>query len=518
MIQNKLIRAKNGNENTSNFTTYLDPPIVLSENSAIALQSFNMELTPNVIDITSETQKLSFATLKKSAQEYNKLIQEHEFTIPINTYSFNNLAYNLTVEANKTLFYESSNDHSKEQGAEINFYHDQTAGKISFIWGGRQASEFCGTPVDKVAQTNPAGTTYEYIVDAQNEGNIKRLTANTTEFDFYHYSTVPFCRGSAQVELDVSSSANNFVIGLINPLHLLSKPSSDVILNKIKYGIMLLDNTSTYDINNFPQSKILIKSEEDGPWDEKNEATTNAVFFTLGRRTGQANETYRLTIETDTTEYPVSYEYGNYVLICATYTQNNEIKYTITETKLGATHTTDKGYFEEVNPVYININSNNNFINLDNINYNNDGLGFIPNQSSYITLNLFNEETAQLYGFTRSVIQSADVLASPDNIINITPESKTNSYYQFPDSLKLVVDLPLDCYDNGKNENILCFVPNNISQQYLTYQPSPPLFITLKNNKSLYLDHISFKLYDSNNILLPNQVSSSAILILQSIK
>ena len=64
MIQNKLIRAKNGNENTSNFTTYLDPPIVLSENSAIALQSFNMELTPNVIDITSETQTLAYATVK----------------------------------------------------------------------------------------------------------------------------------------------------------------------------------------------------------------------------------------------------------------------------------------------------------------------------------------------------------------------------------------------------------------------------------------------------------------------
>ena len=129
MIQNKLIRAKNGNENTSNFTTYLDPPIILSENSSIALQSFNMELTPNVIDITGETQTFAYATVKESAGAYANLIKEHTFTIPINTYTLNNLAYNLTVEANKQLFYETSNNHSREQGSEIIFYYDRPTEK-----------------------------------------------------------------------------------------------------------------------------------------------------------------------------------------------------------------------------------------------------------------------------------------------------------------------------------------------------------------------------------------------------
>jgi len=516
MIQNKLIRAKNGNENTSNFTTYLDPPIILSENSSIALQSFNMELTPNVIDITGETQTFAYATVKESAGAYANLIKEHTFTIPINTYTLNNLAYNLTVEANKQLFYETSNNHSREQGSEIIFYYDQPTEKISFIYAGRLASEFCGTPVDKMAQTDSTGNVYEYTLDGNDAGNIKRLTADETTFDFYEYSTVPFCRGSAQLEVDVTQSVTNYVIGLINPLHLLSNPNSDTILQKIKYGVMLLDNTSTYDTNDFPQDKILIKVEEDGAWEEKAETTANSITFTLGRVTGRA-QGYQLYFGIDNILYNTDYEYGNYVLICATYTEDNILTYKICETKLGASSTTQKGYYDEVNPDYINL-SNNNFINLDNTKYNDENVGFIPNQSSYITLNLFNKETMQLFGFETVTIESSDIYSATNNVINITPKDKINARYQFPDSLKLVIDLPLDCYDDGKNQNILCFIPNNISGQFITYQPSPALFITLKNNKSLYLDHIAFKLYDNENILLPNQIASSAVVIIQSIK
>jgi len=523
MIQNKLIRAKNGNENTSNFTTYLDPPIVLSENSAIALQSFNMELTPNVIDITSETQTLAYATVKPNTASYNALITEHTFTIPVNTYSTGDLSNVLTLEANKKLFCETVNNHSREQGAEIKFYHNEAENKISFIWAGRQASEFCGTPISKVSQTDSTGNSYEYTlvvnpVNTPPKGTVKRLTASATEFDFYEYSTIPFCRGSGQTTIDVTGSITNYVIGLINPLHLLSNPSSNDILQKMRYGIMLLDNTSTYDINDFPQDKLLIKDGEESAWDEMTATTTDEIKFILGKQTAYLGNGYSLFIEWDASYISLEYEYGDYVLICATYTQNNILSYQITETKLGSSATTEKGYYPTINPEYINM-PNDNFISLENISYNDDGLGFIPNRpGSYIILNMLNGETQQLYGFTNNVMISNEIFASPNNVINITPEFRVNARYQFPDTLKLVVDLPLDCYDNGKNENILCFVPNNISQQYLTYQPSPPVFITLKNNKSLYLDHISFKLYDSNNILLPNQVSSSAILILQSIK
>jgi hypothetical protein len=125
----------------------------------------------------------------------------------------------------------------------------------------------------------------------------------------------------------------------------------------------------------------------------------------------------------------------------------------------------------------------------------------------------------QLLGFNKVVIESDDIYAASNQIVNIIPIFKINSRYEFPDSLKLVIDLPLDCYDDGKNQNILCFIPNNVNNNsFITYQPSPPLFITLKNNKSLYLDHITFKLYDNKNNLLPNQISSSAIVIIQSIK
>jgi hypothetical protein len=125
MIQNKLIRAKSGNENTSNFSTFLNPPLVLSEKSSIALQSFNLELTPNVIDITTATQTFAYATVKDTAQTYDQLIREHTFTIPVDTYTQTDLAYNMTLEANKQLYFETSNEHSKEQGSEILFYYDK---------------------------------------------------------------------------------------------------------------------------------------------------------------------------------------------------------------------------------------------------------------------------------------------------------------------------------------------------------------------------------------------------------
>ncbi len=524
MIQNKLIRAKSSSESTSNFTTYLDPPIVLSSNSSIALQNFSMELTPNVIDITSETQKYSYATIKDiTTNAYNQLITEHTFTIPIGAYNQQNLAYNLTTEANKQLFYESSNLHSKEQGSEIKFYYDQPSEKISFYFAGRLATEFCGTPIDKVSQTDTTGNTYSYQLDANNLGEVTRLTNDATEFDFYEYSTIPFCRGSGSCAIDVTASQSSWIIGLIDPLHLLSNPSSNVILARMKYGIMKLDNTSTYDINDFPQDTILLKMGEDDTWDDINEANSDNITFILGKRTSNLGDGYNLFITTDgSSHFPdFEFEYGNYVLICGTYTKDNVIKYKITESKIVTSPSSQKGYYPEINPIYINdTQQSNNFINLENIKTNDDGLGFIPNgPGTYITLNLFNDETAQLYGYQKFINLSSEVFAAVNNIVNIIPNNPINSRYEFPDNFKIIVDVPLDCYDEGKSQNILSFIPNAItSSGFIIYQPSPPLFITLKNTNPIYLDHINFKLYDNNNQLLPNQVSSSAVLIIQSIK
>jgi hypothetical protein len=519
MIQNKLIRAKNGNENTSNFTTYLNPPIVLSENSSIGLQTFNMELTPNVIDITSETQKISYATVKPSAGSYDQLILEHTFIIPLSAYSQTDLAYIMTQEANKQLYYETTNDHSKEQGSEILFFYDKTTEQISFNYAARLSNQFCGTPVDKVKQTDLTGNSYSYALDASGAGEVTRLTDDETTFDFYHYSTIPFCRGSGEIIIDVTQSVNNYVIGLINPIHLLSNPDSNTILQKIKYGIMLLDNTSTYDINDYPQDEILLKNGEDSDWEAQSDTTTDEIKFILGKQTTYQADGYKLFIERDSYIDKFEYEYGNYVLICATYTKDNVLTYNICESKLASTTTTEKGYYTEINPHYLNLSSNH-FVSLENNKYNDDGLGFLPNQAgSYITLNLFNDETMQLFGFNKKEIESNDIYAAQDQTINIIPLFKINSRYQFPNNLKLIVDLPLDSYDSGKSENILSFIPNNVnSDGFITYQPSPPLFITLKNNRSLYLDHITFKLYDDKDVLLPPQIASSAVVIIQSIK
>jgi hypothetical protein len=247
------------------------------------------------------------------------------------------------------------------------------------------------------------------------------------------------------------------------------------------------------------------------------------ITFILGKRTANLSDGYNLFIETDaSTHFPdFEFEYGNYVLICGTYTKDNVIKYNITESKIVTSPSSQKGYYPEINPIYINdTQQSNNFINLENIKTNDDGLGFIPNgPGTYITLNLFNDETAQLYGYQKFINQSSEVYAAVNNIVNIIPNNPINSRYEFPDNFKIIVDVPLDCYDEGKSQNILSFIPNAItSSGFIVYQPSPPLFITLKNTNPIYLDHINFKLYDNNSQLLPDQVSSSAVLIIQSIK
>jgi len=517
MIQNKLIRAKNGNENTSNFTTYLNPPIVLSENSSIGLSQFNIELTEDIIDITSETQKMAYSTLLSSAQGYAGLISDHTFNIPVGTYSAQDLAYNLTLESNKMLYYEDSNDHSKEQGSEFIFNYDSLTNKIKLIYAGRLANQNCGTPTAKVSQTDGTGTTYGYSLDASSNGVIKRNGSTSTDFDFFFYSTVPFCRGSGEALININS-APNFVIGLINPIHLLSNPSPATILNKISYGALMFSSTSTNP--NFTKQFIYVKKEEDIPWEITTKTSVNNAGLLLGRRTGINNNQYNINIKLDGVNHVGNYKYGNYVFICATYTNNRTFSYKICESKIVSTTTiTEKGYYNEINPEYLNITSNN-FVSLENIKDNDDSVGFVPNQiGSKLTFELFNDETKQLYGFTQKTIVSEDIFSANDNIINITPTFKINVRYEIPDSIKLIIDLPLDSYDDGKNENILSIIPNNIvNNGFITYQPSPPLFITLKNNKSLYLDHITFKLYDDKNVLLPAQTSCSAVVIIQSIK
>jgi hypothetical protein len=517
MIQNKLIRAKSGNENTSNFSTFLDPPIVLSENSSIALSQFNMELTENVIDITTETQKLAYSNLLSSSQGYGALIADHTFNIPIGTYSAQELAYNLTIESNKKLYYEGTLEHQKEQGAEFLFNYNSIENQIKLIYAGRLANQFCGTPTANVSQTNTAGTTYTYSLDPNNNnGIITRTGATQTDFDFFFYSTIPFCRGSGEATVTINS-APNFVVGLINPIHLLSNPSPATILNKISYGALMIGSTSTNP--NFTKQRIYIKKDEETPWGITNRSSANKISIILGRVTGFNSNQYNINIKLDNLNNLGNYKYGNYVLICASYSQTRVFTYNICESKIvSSTTTTEKGYYNVINPDYLNI-TNNNFISLENIKDNDDSVGFIPGQAgSKLTLELFNDETRQLYGFTTKTIVSDDIFSANDNIIDITPTFRINTRYEIPDSLKLVIDVPLDSYDNGRSENILSIIPNNINNGYITYQPSPPLYITLKNNSKFYLDHINFKLYDNNNNLIPPQTSASAVVIIQSIK
>lgn len=219
MISNKLIRSRASGNDSSSWEAEFNPPILIKENSSIALQSFSMELTPDVVDIEGGVDKYSFSSVPRTDPNYLALLQYHTITVPTAQYRIDEFVQELTELMNATLFYNNEDARfDAEQGAEMIFTYDDTTKKISFIYAARLAVEFCGwNPADCTV-----GSSYTYALSVPTAGNpalgtITRTGAIVDKFDNYVYTTNIFCRGSGEITCDpkIDYSIGGKMMGII---------------------------------------------------------------------------------------------------------------------------------------------------------------------------------------------------------------------------------------------------------------------------------------------------------------
>jgi hypothetical protein len=139
-----------------------------------------------------------------------------------------------------------------------------------------------------------------------------------------------------------------------------------------------------------------------------------------------------------------------------------------------------------------------------------ENLQFFGNSSGYIVLDWLNLETASVFGYYEQQNTSSDI----KNSSTLTVVIPANT----PLTIICKLDLPLESYDQGKEEHIIAFVPNIVTndKSNLIYSPSPVIYINLKNASPLYLDHLTVRLENEDNQLLDNQESCYVILLIAS--
>lgn len=211
MSNQKLIRVKNGNDqSTSFFTTDFNPPILVPQQSSIALQNLSMKLRPNLVNIQSPVNKFAYSTVTTTGATYNALIAEHTSTIPDKIYTIPELIDTVNTLANSKLYYSGNAAHTKEQGAELLFNIDKTTNKLMFHYVARLLTEFNAPDPTSIVSGGYTYTTSTPAGKAFTVGNVLRGQANVTKFDTYLSTTNVFCRGSGALRFTDSSSGYRF--------------------------------------------------------------------------------------------------------------------------------------------------------------------------------------------------------------------------------------------------------------------------------------------------------------------
>jgi hypothetical protein len=327
-------------------------------------------------------------------------------------------------------------------------------------------------------------------------------------------------------ELTDSSLTAGYVVGLIEA-SALKLTSPDDILSAITYGVMVQNKDNTYTNPDtsptYRPGVYYTKRGTNAPWATNNIVPNNTptVKMELGRRESP-NDQYKLRVtETDTADNTtmeideIDYTYGNYVMIVGIMKDTsvlNNIRWTASKITKG---TSNDGYYSTYAP---DISSRqNNFVDVANA-LPDENLEFFGASSGYIVLDWLNLETASVFGYYEQQNTSSDIKNSSTLTVVIPANTPLNAQYGFPESIIVKLDLPLESYDQGKEEHIIAFVPNIVTndKSNLIYSPSPPTYINLKNASPLYLDHLTVRLENEDNQLLDNQESCSVILLISS--
>lgn len=200
LYKQKLLEFSNVDEPTNNFTTNFNPPLIIDEDSLIALQLFSMELLPESIEINETNNKIGFAVCKPDAKTYLNQLENHTVKIKDGKYNSKTFALEVNKLLNSTMFFNRS-AYSNEQGCEFNISisnDKMTTIKLAFTLD----DEYTSPPVD---ETKYSTDTYTYT----NDPNVlQRVDADINTFsrsDFLFTDNI-FCRGSGITSLYDSNS------------------------------------------------------------------------------------------------------------------------------------------------------------------------------------------------------------------------------------------------------------------------------------------------------------------------
>jgi hypothetical protein len=327
-------------------------------------------------------------------------------------------------------------------------------------------------------------------------------------------------------ELTDASLTAGYVVGLIEA-SALKLTSPDDILSAITYGVMVQNKDNTYTNPDtsptYRPGVYYTKRGTNAPWATNNIVPNNTptVKMELGRRESP-NDQYKLRVtETDTADNTtmeideIDYTYGNYVMIVGIMKDTSEltdIRWTASKITKG---TSNDGYYSTYAPDISTRQDD--FVDVANA-LPDENLQFFGNSSGYIVLDWLNLETASVFGYYEQQNTSSDIKNSSTLTVVIPANTPLNAQYGFPESIICKLDLPLESYDQGKEEHIIAFVPNIVTndKSNLIYSPSPPTYINLKNASPMYLDHLTVRLENEDNQLLDNQESCSVILLIAS--
>ena len=607
----RLVRLQNGgstttsSDNTSNFTTYFNPPMEIPKDSEIALQSMSLKLRPDVVTIAAETANVAFSTLAVAEANYDAYVADHTATLPLGEFTTTELGDNFTTGLNRTLFFSDDGDLVKEQGAEIFMQIEPVTNVTSVTFAARLENEYCAPPTDQVT-VNTGGATYDYTVDAgpPTSATLARTAATVSDVDSWLSTDSVFCRGSGAVQwtdgynyelegtwtgndtftstadfdiadlgfgagdyfytqeeggavtlecqtvsqggggggkavitataVDGSVIANGpdtvilqagpgWVVGLIASQYL-ADPAT--ILDNIEYGVALPNGAMINAVWLAPSFYHTKRSKAD-TWDIRPDLSDGSfggdqtvLQMILGRRDGAGGEPaagYALHIEeyeTDGTTFfdkidTIPYVYGNYHLVmgvCTTGTSLSGIRWTASKINNATT-----GYYERAAP---DLALRDDGLVLPTTN----GVTFFPAGASRFTLDLLNQTTATLYGYSAIRTPSTRVNSSSTKTVTVRAQSAINFTYSFSENLTMLLNLPLDSYDRGIQRNVLSSIPfgvQTLTDDTVVHQPPFPNFIRIKNAQPLYIDALTVRLENDDQVLIDEQNSVSVSLLLR---
>jgi hypothetical protein len=381
-----------------------------------------------------------------------------------------------------------------------------------------------------------ANTAYVYkITQINNDGT------NITSIDVEPNSnTDPDIVNGEQYEVFMDDPVNlqGICCGLIRA----SDVNSTDIFNDIKYGFMILPRNNTMvDPNtggNYMGGAVYVKNF--GDWyDADNLYTgglTKSMVFILGRledvqNMGSANmNDYKMRIAEMTVSatggsldaigqlyLTADYVDDDYVFVYATMQQNgvfNGIYYT--KSKLINSNESSK-YYTDINPELDEIKP----IDISSVKYSDGSLGWTPaNVNSYMTMNLFNEETADMLGFVTDdqFMMKEQVNNKPDMLVTFESKYTVDPNWSLPSDFNISIpNLDIESYLNGTKSSVIYSLGHQIvDSKYFSFTPPEMMFLSLKNISPISLNSLTIRIEDDDGNLIVEQANSSVTLCIRT--